>query len=118
MVGSKYLPVDIAELVLAAAALERNRDVEGSACRDGAADSGHDNDRDVVEGDICGRFGHKHEALVHAEQVPFVRLDAAFDSGLLVVADKVLGGRDDLLTRQPPEHLRDDLLLWLFVPCL
>ena len=60
----KYVPVDVAELMLARVAFEGYCDVEGSAGGYGAADSRHDDDGDVVEGDVLGGFWDKHEALV------------------------------------------------------
>ena len=101
--------------MLHAPLLGHNGDIEGAAGADSTTNSAHYDDGDVVEGYVGGGFGDEHKGLVEAEEVALVGFDAAFYTGLLVVRDEVLGGRDDLLARQAAKDLCDDGVLGRFV---
>ena len=101
--------------MLPATALGRDGYVERTASRNRTTNARHDDDSDVVEGDVCRRLRNEHEALVQHEEMAFVGFDAAFDSCLPMVAEEVLGRRDDLLSNQATEDLGNDRMLGSFV---
>jgi len=61
------LPIDVAELMFSLISFQGYRDIESPAGRDGTANSGHDDDRDLVESNVCCRLRDEHEALIKAE---------------------------------------------------
>lgn len=77
--GTRAVPVYVAELVLALAAFERHGDVEGAAGGHGAADSGHGDHGDVFDLYVGGWFRDEYEALFETVEMSFVGLDGAFD---------------------------------------
>lgn len=72
--------------MFACTSLHCNRNVKGAASGYSSTNSRHDNDGDVVERDISRGFRYEHEALIKAKEVSFIGLDAALDTGLLMMA--------------------------------
>lgn len=62
--GLGDLPVDVAELVLAHAGLQGHGDIKGSAGGDGAANTGHGDDGNVLNLDIGGGLRNEYQALI------------------------------------------------------
>jgi len=63
----------------------------------------------VLDRNVGGRFGNKHEGLVEREQDAFVGLDGAFDAVLAVLTGKLLAGADDFASGEATENLSDNV---------
>lgn len=113
--GLLLFAVDVAKLMIAATAFCGDCDIKRSACGDGTANPRHDDDGDVVEGNVCGWFGDEHEALVQTEEMTFVGFDAAFDARLLMMTEEVFGWSDDFLPNQSAKDLSYDRVLRRFI---
>lgn len=109
------LPVNVAELVLTQATLQADGDIEGSAGRNSAANTRHGHHRDVLELDVGGRLRDEHETLVQEVKRALVGFDGTLDTVVSVMADKVLGRHDNLLTCQSTENLGHNLVDGLLV---
>lgn len=111
----EYVPVDVAELMLAQATLQADCDIKGATGGDSASDTRHRDNGNVLHLNVSRRLGDEHETLVQEVQKTFVGLDRALDTVVAVVTDKVLGGHDNLLSGQTTENLGHDLVNRLFV---
>lgn len=111
----QVLPVDVAELVLTQATLQADGNIERPTGRHSSSNTRHGNHRNVLQLDISGRLRDKDKALVQEVKETFVGLDGALNSVVTVVAQKVLGWHNNLLTGQSTEdlghHLMDRLLV-------
>lgn len=84
--SSRDIPVNVAELVLAQAALQADGDIKRSTSGDSASDTRHGDNRDVLHLDIGRGLGYEHEALIQKVQKTLVGLDGALDAMVAVVA--------------------------------
>jgi len=70
-----YLPVNVAELVLAETILQSDSDIERPAGRHGTSDTRHRDHGNVLHLNVGGGFGHEHKTLVQEIKQPLVGLD-------------------------------------------
>lgn len=95
--------------------LQGHSNIKGSAGGNSATNTRHRHDCNVLHLDISGGFGDEDQTLVQEVKQTFVGFDRALNSVVAVVASKVLGWHDHLLTRQSTEDLGHNLVNWLLV---
>lgn len=82
---SDYLPIDIAELVLAQSTLQSHGDVKRATGRHRTTHPRHGDHRDILELHVGRRLGYEDETLVQKVKQSFVRLDRALDAAVAVM---------------------------------
>lgn len=72
---SGNLPIDVAELMLAQAALQADGDIKCSAGGNSASDTRHRDNRNVLHLDVSCRFRYEHETLIQEVQKALIGFD-------------------------------------------